>query len=453
MTAPLWSFAAALAGGVALFWSQPPRRGNWQQFAALGALFWAVNHAPTAWWAAGCGLIFALSYVALQLWELRLHPAINAILALSQSAVWTGFALGTFVFESYDAVPRAFLTASLGTFLVWLEWSVLPLWGTAQNFARGWSREPRLVQFVALSGVSGAVWCLILLTALATQIVSNPQDFPQLGAVLLIVVTLVAALDIFLWDGARDAPTLRVAAFGWGENDSLTDRNLQIIQAIRAASEKGAKLLVTPESAFQIPDRAAFRRIFGELAKTHKIALAIGYFDLERNKNCTDLFNFSGEVEGRYVKTRLVPLFENYQRGTGETAHLKIDGIDVGSLICQDDNFAAGAARYGRSQTQILAIPTHDWRSVKDFHAANSLWRALEFRLGLIKAASGGISYIASPRGELLARCDHITAGAQLLVADLPLYGGKATLYARCGDFFPVACGLVALGALLSRVL
>jgi len=439
----------SLAGGAGLFWSQPPRRHNWLQFPALMALLWAIFSVPSPGAAALCGLHFALAYVTLQLLELRLHAAISALLALSQSALWTLFALGAAHFGRDEAVIGSVLVASLGAFLTWAEWSLLPLWGTAQNFARGWSRAPQLVQGVALTGVSGAVWCLFLLTELLTRIAMEPREWLRPALALGALVLVVSTLNFFGWKRENGAPKLRVAAFGWGEYDGNFNRDLQVARAIRQAAEQGAALLVLPEAAFQIADRAAFRRTFGNLARTHQIALAVGYFDLERNCNCTDFINARGGVEGRYLKTKLVPIFENYTRGNGEMAGIVIGSAQIGALICQDDNFATGAARYGRAATQILAIPTHDWRAVKDFHSVNALWRGLEFRLGIVKAASGGISLIAAPRGEILARCDHTEVGPQLLVAEMPLGSGQPTLYARLGDAFPVICGLAVLGALL----
>ncbi len=447
LPAPVFGLVLALAGGVALFWSQPPRRAIGWQFPALGALLGAIHLAPSTLWAGLCGLVFALFYIGLQLWELRLHPAISAVLAVSQSAIWTCFALGAAHFGRFDPVSGALLTACLGAFLTWLEWSVLPLWGTAQSFARGWSRAPRLVQFVEFCGVSGAVWCLFLLTALGFRVALAPREALLPGAVLCSLVFILAALNWLGWKREEAAPTLRVAAFSWGEESADFNRNKATVQAIRAASAQGAKLLVTPEAAFQVDDRAAFRRVFGELAKTHRIALSIGYFDQKANQNCIDFINALGDVESRYIKTRLVPLFENYVRGDGAIAGFEVEGATIGGLICQDDNFAAGASRYGRARTQILAVPTHDWRAVKNFHAANSAWRGLEFRLGLIKAASGGISFIAAPRGEILARCDHFNEGAQLLISEMPLASGAASFYARAGEFFPIGCGLAVLTA------
>ncbi len=445
-----FALIVSFVGGVALFVSQPPRRANWLQFPSLFALLWAIQSAASNFEAAFCGLAFALAYIGPQLLELRLHPAISAVLALSQSALWTVFAWGAADFGRLHSLQGALLTACLGAFLTYLEWSLLPLWGTAQNFSRGWSRAPHLVQFVALTGVSGAVWCLFWIESLAVNLSVTPGEWRSTLGALALTLAVLGALNCWFWQRENAAPTVRVAAFGWGEWDGAINRNREVVTAVRQAAQQRAALLVTPEAAFQIEDRAAFRRIFGDLARTHRIALAIGYFDTVRNQNCTDLFDSSGEVVGRYIKTRLVPLFENYTRGNGEIAQMRVGDarvgdVLVGSLICQDDNFAAGAARYGRAQTQILAIPTHDWRAVKDFHAVNARWRGLEFRIGLVKAASGGISFIASPRGEILAQCDPLSSEGRLLVAEMPISNGQMSFYARARDYFPLGCGFTVL--------
>ena len=241
--------------------------------------------------------------------------------------------------------------------------------------------------------------------------------------------------------------TLRVATFGWAGTgfDGLTEVPAAFQDAAREASEAGARLLVTPEAAIHVANRAHFRVALQTLALKYRLALAVGYFDAAKNENCIDFIRSDGEVAGRYVKTHLVPLAERYKKGSGEVALMDVDGVRVGGLICQDDNFPDIARRYARAGAQLLVVPTNDWARVKDIHFANHLWRALEFRFALARAASDGISALTSFDGRVQKSSDHFQDGPKLLVADVRVGMGKPTLYARWGDWFPVVCGVAAL--------
>lgn len=206
---------------------------------------------------------------------------------------------------------------------------------------------------------------------------------------------------------------------------------------------------MTPEAAIHVENREAFRLWVQTLAAKYKIALAIGYFDSSRRENCVDLVNANGELQGRYVKNQLVPVFETYQAGKGEIALMEVEGVKIGGLICQDDNFPDIARKYSKAGAQLLVVPTNDWKNVKDLHFASHRWRALEFRFALARAASDGISSFIDSSGKVLNSIDHFSDGAQLLVTDIAVGTGKPTLYARIGDVFPVLCGIFALGCLI----
>ena len=70
----------------------------------------------------------------------------------------------------------------------------------------------------------------------------------------------------------------------------------------------------------------------------------------------------------------------------------------------------------------------------------------------VVRAASGGISALVSPRGEVIASCDHVLDGPKLVHGLLPTGDGQATWYARLGNvpMLVVAVALL-LGALLRR--
>jgi len=392
-----------------------------------------------------CGLVFALFSIGRSLIALQLPVIVSALLAASQSILWTLFALCSCYFLKLDFLLSVVAIACAGTALNWLEWSILPLWGTAQNFA---CTFPINRPFIAIAGAAGGTWSALLIAAWFAQIFRSPDAF-LFGISGVLIAALIFALDKF-WR-PKSPKSLKVAVYGWAgtEFDALTSLSSKLVEAVRLASEAGAKLIVTPEAAIQIEDRETFRFLIQGLATKYEIALAIGYFDAKQRKNCIDLIDTNGIVNSRYVKTHLVPVFETYNAGEGDIALMIVDGVKVGGLICQDDNFPDIARKYARAGTQLLVVPTNDWVNVKDLHFASHRWRCLEFRYALARAASDGISSLIGSNGEVLKKADHFATGAQLLIADVPVGSGKPTIYAWSGDLFPLVCGLVTLGCLI----
>ena len=90
-----------------------------------------------------------------------------------------------------------------------------------------------------------------------------------------------------------------------------------------------------------------------------------------------------------------------------------------------------------------MAVPTLDWKQVKDAHMQNSIHRAIESRYEIVRAALDGISAIVSPAGEVLARKDHFIEGPGVIIAEVPVYTHR-TLFSNLGHW-PVVPGAVFL--------
>ncbi len=455
---------ALLSGGVLAF-SQPPSRRHWLQLVAFLPLLWALSQSPSLLVSIALGAIFGASYAAITLWMLKLPPIVSGILIFSQTLTWLIFGAFCWRVQSLPPVWNALSLGAGATFLVWLETQLVPLWGSAQSFARGWSHAPRMVQWVCYTGAFGVVFVLVSLQALALATLQSsvsPQSasafpiwttlasFPACTTLVGLLLGLWAANE-HLWRQQSERKML-VATIGWA-GAQFDDFSLEKMEPhIAAAARDGAQIIVTPEAAFRVADRRVWRAQIGAIAARHRVWLALGYFDNERNINCIDWVAPDGTVRARYLKTHLVPVYETYTRGSGARAELEIDDVRVGGVICQDDNFSDIARGYGRDGAQLMTIPTNDWRGVQHFHLTSTLWRALEMRYPIARATSDGISVLTSARGEVLQRAAHFEEGFATLIADLPLGSGRPTLYARWGDWFAWACGVAALIATLWKL-
>jgi apolipoprotein N-acyltransferase len=158
----------------------------------------------------------------------------------------------------------------------------------------------------------------------------------------------------------------------------------------------------------------------------------------------------SGEIVGRYTKTFLTP-FEHSRRGDGRLTIIDIEGVRVGGMICQDDNFTSLTRNYGRKAAGVMAVPTLDWSTVRHVHLQTTVHRAIECRQVMVRAAVNGISAIISPAGKILAKCDHFKAGPGMIFAEVCIRRDK-TVFSRLGHW-PVILSFIYLAFYIGRTI
>jgi len=147
-------------------------------------------------------------------------------------------------------------------------------------------------------------------------------------------------------------------------------------------------------------------------------------------------------IEPEYTKTYLTP-FEDSNKGNGQLRTFDLEGVSVGGMICQDDNFTSLSREYGRSQTAIVTVPTLDWEPVRGVHLQSSIHCAIESRYAIVRAAQNGISAIISPTGVVLARRDHYLEGSGYIMAETSLYKSR-TFFSVAGNWL-IALTLIFL--------
>lgn len=131
---------------------------------------------------------------------------------------------------------------------------------------------------------------------------------------------------------------------------------------------------------------------------------------------------------------------------------LVVGGYKYGPAICFEDTFSYIGRAYRRMGADILLNATNDGWFGGTFeleaHLANSVFRAVETRMAVVRAANTGVSAVISPRGEVSARLTDV-AGRDREVEGV-LFAGVAVcdarpVYVTCGDAWILA-GFVVLG-------
>lgn len=447
----LMRFLAAIVAGLLQFLSDQPFVLWPLQSVALVPLWLALASTPAPRHGAVLGFVFAASSITPLLLVAGAAPPI-LVAAAAAALQWTLLGWLAAQLLRRGAVRGALATAAAVTLVELAISHGVPMFGTAQMSVRPLSAAPMLVAFVAYTGTGGLLFVVMALQTLLASALRGPERRGPL-LVAAVILGVVATLDLVRWTRPL-GPVVRVAAVGWGLAPPAQNGHVRDVfdAALAEAAAAGARLAVTPETSSWVgaDRRPPAIEALGGLAKRHGIAAAFGVWNDANRDNRIWWFDPAGELRFEYRKTHLIPWLEDYVAGDGTLVEARLGDLRVGGMICQDDNFTDVARGYGRAGVPLLVVPTNDWPEIRGFHLENSIFRSIENGYAVVRAASGGISALVSPRGERVASHDHIEHGPKVLVADLPTGDEKPTLYARLGDL-PVALGsaLLLLFALL----
>jgi apolipoprotein N-acyltransferase len=252
-------------------------------------------------------------------------------------------------------------------------------------------------------------------------------------------------------------------------------------------------LLVWPETA--IPDILTVdptaQKVVGRIVSP-KTSILVGSLDFEQREDRLDYYNASflvdgtGHIAGTYRKRHLVPFgeylpFENQVPLIKRMAPLGfscLPGDDnqvlelktpasgssrFGILICFEDVFPYLARRDVRTGARFLVNQTNDgWfqgSSASRQHMANSIFRAVENRVPMVRCANTGVTCSIDRFGRIFEMLSDDKGNTELCgfsVSELNLEPAnrKLTLYSRFGDWLlAVPCMLAVIGLLLYGLL
>lgn len=235
-----------------------------------------------------------------------------------------------------------------------------------------------------------------------------------------------------------------------------------------AASKDNPDLIIWPEAS--VPglwgqDDAEFAQVFS-IARQLKINLLVGAVShFQQNYfNSALSIDKSGTPTAIYSKLHLVPFGEyvplknifpfletitpigDIEPGSDYTIFKQ--PADFGVLICFEDLFPALSRQFVRRGAKFLVNITNDaWYkegSAPFQHFAASVFRAIENRVYLARAANTGISGFIDPFGRPLSVV-HNARGCEIFVKgyssqSIYLLPFKPTFYNRYGDLFVIFC-------------
>ena len=481
--------------GLLLFLSFPKYGNGIMAWAALIPLFFALKDATPrmgfkigflAGFIAHIGIFYWIVYVVVHYGYLPIYVGMAAMLLLAAylSLYTACFAMGV-VFLRGKGIPLFLSAPLLWTVLEFLRSHLLTGFPW-ENLAYSQYLYTKVIQISDITGIYGITFAIVLINAVLYDLMS--ARFRRRHLLIETVFACVAITAILVYGHIRiakidellkKAPRLQVALIQGNIDQSIKWDSLYQSQTIdiysslsRQSIPSGNGLIVWPETAapfyFQRP--GLLQEAVVDVAKTSGSAVLFGSPSYEEEKgsihymNSAFLLGPDGTLSGRYDKVHLVPYGEyvplrrffpfigklvvgvgDFKSGKGFHP-LTIAGHRLGVLICYEGIFPEAARDYKREKAEILVNITNDaWfgrTSAPHQHLSMTVFRAIENRLYLVRAANTGISAMIDPNGEILSRTGLFER--TILKGDVKIIDEK-TCYTAYGDVFVYLCTIALL--------
>jgi apolipoprotein N-acyltransferase len=449
--------------GLALMRAAPSRReaaarGWW--FGAgylLAAMYWLAPNLGPGLLLVAIVLGFLWSAVAMATWSL-LRPPVTAWRALAALIVVPSCWLVTEWIRSWQGIGG--------------PWAVL---GASQ-----W-QHPAILALAAVGGIWLVSFALVAAnTGLLIAMIARAPAVRLTGLAGALVAIAAGPVAFALTAPAPVARPLTIALVQPGIVSGPGTRLLRN-EALTAGDAGRADLFVWAESSvgYDLADHPALLAGVEKLAGTAGAEILANQDALNaagaKSKQAT-LISGTG-VDGRYIKTRLVPFGEyipfrsvlgwlstisraaaqNVVPGTG--AHVlraALPGghsLTFGPLICFESAFPDMSRVDTDHGAQMIIYQTSDSTFQESWapsqHAALGALRAAETGRPVVQAALTGDSAAFDARGRMLAWAGTSYRGVLLVRLELPPASAR-TVYDRLGDYLPwLAVAIAALAALI----
>ncbi len=355
-----------------------------------------------------------------------------------------------------------------------------------------------LIQVAELASVYGVSFALVLSNVVIAQLLYGATHRRWRGVGLPCALAILGLAAIWGYGGWRLHQTSKATATipaelgvallqGNIEQDLKWDRaareaifSIYRALTLEAAADSEVDLIVWPEAAtpsFFANDRA-FQASLLHLAQDAGRPLLFGSPTYVRDGEQDAMLNSAflvgpdATVLGRYDKIHLVPFGEyiplrrvlffldklvagigDFRSGEAYTV-MAIPQGRFAVLICFEVIFPELVRHFVRHGAQFLVNITNDawfgYSPASYQHLSMVVFRAVENRLPIVRAANTGISAVIDPTGRLRQQSNLFV---RTWIKDrITPAGGQTTFYTRWGDVFAYGCILVTAVSLVGKV-
>jgi apolipoprotein N-acyltransferase len=427
------------------------------------------------------GILYWIANVVVQYGHLPIYVGISAMLLLSAylSLYTACFAMGI-IFLQGKRIPLVLSAPLLWTVLEYVRSHLLTGFPW-ENLAHSQYLSSNIIQISDITGIYGITFAVVLINVVLFDLLSLKYRRRYLIAesvTACFIIALILAYGHFraeeIGEVLKKAHSLDVTLvqgnidqnLKWNSHYQLQTIDIYRSLSLHSAPSKGG-LIVWPETAapFYFQQRDALQAAVVDVAATSSSALLFGSPSYEEEgghisyMNTAYILRPDGTLSGRYDKVHLVPYGEyvplrrffpfigKLAAGVGDFTPgkgyypLTLDGHRLGILICYEGILPEAARDYKRRKVELLVNITNDaWfgrTSAPYQHLSMTVFRAIENRLYLVRAANTGISAIVDPTGKILSHTGIFERTT--LKGDVKMIDEK-TFYAAYGDLFVYLC-------------
>jgi apolipoprotein N-acyltransferase len=441
----------------------------------IGTVYWVTN---SVYFYGGIPIVPASLITLLLCAYLALYPAVfgaavvhirknhPSFFFIAAPALWTAIELArTYVFSGFP-----------WSLLGYTQYSTLPV-----------------VQIADITGVYGVSFLIVMVNAALADFVTDKKRYPGL------VIALAATLCVLGYGSLK----LRQPEQRTGMRISVVQGNIEqdkkwnpayqgetmavYKRLTREALKEQPDLVIWPETSTPFyfsgiaPTDQALTADLVAFVKQNRVPLLFGSptYEVKLNRrivgrNSAFLLSADGQVEATYHKMHLVPFGEyvplksvlffvermvqaigDFQAGD-DYAVMRVpyghSETKLSTVICYEIIFPDLVRRFVDNGAEIITTVTNDawfgYTSAPYQHFSMAVFRAVENRVPVARAANTGISGFIDAQGHILGSSEIFTE-AHLTRTIVP--GAEKTFYTRFGDLFSYACVLASLIMLALR--
>ncbi|MFH1655758.1 MAG: apolipoprotein N-acyltransferase [Candidatus Omnitrophota bacterium] len=382
-------------------------------------------------------------------------------------------------------IPSAWVCLEFirGTFLTGFPWAII-----------GYSQYKNLfiIQIADITGAYGVSFLLILTNFAIYKLIRNKKIYIRNFLSVIIIILLVLGYGYFRLNQKYEGEGLKISVIqGNIPQDKKWQPDLQsyilakYLAITRLASKDNPDLIIWPETSVPgyLEDEGFLFENITSLAREIKTNLLLGTVAGEKWSiyNSATLLSREGRITKRYDKLHLVPFGEYIPLPrifafVADIAPAPIGDFAFGKdytvfslygnkeltfsvLICFEDVFPYLSRNFVRKGAKFLVNITNDaWfkKSVEPYqHLQSSVFRAVENRVWVVRAANTGVSCFVDPTGNVISRVQDKETKEDIFVPgyktqDIHLEN-RPSLYTKIGDTFVLCCFIFCLTGLIFR--
>jgi len=234
----------------------------------------------------------------------------------------------------------------------------------------------------------------------------------------------------------------------WDEKYSKIIETTYLELTSTAIKKNDSSIIIWPETPIhrQIMKISYLKNMLLEFSKAGNNFFIVGSprIDIKRNCKYNSVFVLSpkGNIIDYYDKTKLVPFVEHFFTPSNEVKIIHAsEKLKLGINICFESTYPSISRNAVKKGANLLIISTNDTCLKKTkmsyCHAANAVFRAVENRRYVIRAAQSGISMVINPYGRILKQSELFK---QCVLSGKVGLQEELTFYTKFGDLFCYLC-------------